>query len=290
MPLAHILFLVLINFIWGSAPVVIKFGLGSMSPQLLMTCRFLLASLILLPITRWHTGQMVRVALVALSAGAAGFAILAAGLARAGDMGSVAVANQLNAPFATLLSIILLGEVVRWRRWLGLVLALGGGLIVAFDPAIAAHLDAFALVTLAAFVNAVSTIFMRELRGIHPWQMQAWLAHLSWPVLLILSLCTEHGQLAAVSAPNPNVVLAIVYLTLGSSFIAHAGFYAMVQRYEVSKIAPFLLLSPLATVLSGMIFMGDHITLRFVIGGAITLLGVTIITLRDKHLAEEKLA
>jgi O-acetylserine/cysteine efflux transporter len=66
-----------------------------------------------------------------------------------------------------------------------------------------------------------------------------------------------------------------------SSLVAHAGFYWMLQRYEVSKISPLTTLSPLFTVAFAILILGEPLTLQFAAGAAVTLLGVWIITLRE---------
>lgn len=284
-----ILLLVLFNLIWGTGPIALKLGFGEMPPLLLMTLRFGLVALVLARFLRWHEGQMVQVIAIGLTGGALGFAFLSAGIARAGDIGPVGIATQLNVPFATLLSIVFLGEVVRWRRWLGLSLSLAGGVIVAFDPQVMSYLGAFGLVTCCAFFNAASMILMRGVKGIGPLELQAWIALVSWPVLLVLSLIFENGQGAAVQSAGFAPWAAIVYTALGLNLIAHAGFFAMLQRYEVSRVSPFLLLAPFFTVLFGVLVLGDHLTWRMLIGGLITLIGVGIITLRDRRVAEEHL-
>jgi len=227
---------------------------------------------------------------VAIVAGALSFAFLAAGLARVDNMATVGIANQLNVPFAAILSVLVLGEVVRWRRWLGIGLSMVGGAVVAFDPRVIHFLDGFTLVTIAALLNAISIIQMRGLQGVRPLEMQAWVAHVSWPVLLGLSLIFEPQPLASVAAAGWGAWFAVVYGVLGTSMIGHAGFYWMLQRHEVSRIAPFLLLSPLFTVLFGVLLMGDSLTWRIMLGGAMTLAGVTIINLRDKHVVKERVA
>lgn len=283
-----LLFLVFINLIWGLTPLVLKFGMADMPPLLLMSLRFGLASLVLSPVTRWHPGQMKRVFAIAFTAGALSFACLAAGLVRIDSMAPVGIANQLNVPFAALLSVLVLREVVRWRRWLGMGLAFAGSVIVAFDPQIIHFLSGFTLVTLASLLNALSIIIMRGVRDVRPLQMQAWLAHVSWPVLLTLSLIFEPHPVQAMADASVAAWLANAFGALGTSMIAHAGFYWMVQRYEVTQVAPFLLLSPLFTILFGVLLMGDSLTLRIMVGGAMTLAGVTIINLRDKHVVEER--
>jgi drug/metabolite transporter (DMT)-like permease len=45
-------------------------------------------------------------------------------------------------------------------------------------------------------------------------------------------------------------------------------------------------LSPVFSVILGVALLGDHVTVRILLGGACTLLGVLIITLREKRIVD----
>ena len=62
------------------------------------------------------------------------FAIMYSGVALSGNMSSVAIAGQLGVPFATLLSVIVLGERIHWRRWLGIGMSFAGVVVIGFSP------------------------------------------------------------------------------------------------------------------------------------------------------------
>ena len=79
----------------------------------------------------------------------------------------MAVASQMGVPFSTLLSIWLLGETIRWRRTLGIVLAFGGIVIISFDPRVFAYWEGLALVVASSFVSSLGLIFLKRLKG-HP--------------------------------------------------------------------------------------------------------------------------
>jgi drug/metabolite transporter (DMT)-like permease len=77
------------------------------------------------------------------------------GIALSGNMSSVAIASQLGVPFATLLSVMLLGEQIHWRRRLGIGLAFAGVLVLGFSPEILASPRGLLIVVIAAFIGAV---------------------------------------------------------------------------------------------------------------------------------------
>ena len=62
--------------------------------------------------------------------------------------------------------------------------------------------------------------------------------------------------------------------------------YYLLQRYDVSVTAPLTLMAPIFGIMSGVLFWGDSLGIRFWIGGTITLLGVLIIGLRKPEARE----
>jgi O-acetylserine/cysteine efflux transporter len=287
MPARDLLFLLLINAVWGLALVAAAASLQHFPPLEFTWLRFMVVSIVLVPFLKWHEGQMDRIFWIAMTGGTFNFALLFLGMHLAGQVSTVAIAGQLGVPFATIMSIVFLGEIVRWRRWTGIALAFVGVVIIGFDPQVVDHLDGFFAVVGCAVVGSVSSILMRQMKHVPVFQMQAWIATLSWPVLMVMSLLFESGQWEAVQTASLQHWGGIAYTALLSNLVAHAGFYYMLQKYEVSKISPYTLLSPLFTVIFAVVLLGEELTWRIVVGGAITLAGVLIISLREREIVTE---
>jgi O-acetylserine/cysteine efflux transporter len=222
-----------------------------------------------------------------MTGGTFNFALLFLGVHLAGQVSTVAIAGQLGVPFATILSIIFLHETVGWRRWTGIALSFAGIVVIGFDPRVIHYMNGFLAVVIAALVGSVSSILMRQTKGVPTFQMQAWIATISWPTLMVMSLVFEGGQWQAVQTATLQDWSGIAYTALLSSLVAHAGFYYMLQRYEVSKISPFTLLSPLFTVIFSVLLLGEQLTWRIILGGVITLMGVAVISLREREIVKE---
>ena len=58
------------------------------------------------------------------------------------------------------------------------------------------------------------------------------------------------------------------------------------RRYPVTSVAPLTVLSPLFAVAFGVLLLDDRLSTRIVVGGACTLVGVLIITLRERRIAD----
>lgn len=276
-----IMLLLLMQTIWGGSFVMTKVGMEDIPPILFVAVRFLIVSVVLLPFLRWHPGQMWNVAAISFFTGAVHFGLMNTGLAMADDVAPVAIVIQLGVPFSTLLSVIVLHERLGIWRISALVIAFAGVIVVGFDPAVFRYWDALLLVALGALMMAVGTIFMRRVRGVPVYDMQAWIAILAWPPLLFATLAFEGN-------PGPYLVEAgwrgwsgIAWVVIGTSLIGHAAYFWIMQRHEVGRTAPFMLLAPILGAAGGAVFLGDDITWRMVFGGAMTLAGVLVITLRE---------
>lgn len=280
------LFLVLlVNLIWGFNFVAAKVGVAELPPMLLTGIRFCALGLVLSPlILRVPRDQIKPVLWVALTAGLAHFGLLFIGIALVGDVSSAAVALQLNIPFVTILSVVILKERVRWRRILGIMLAFAGVVVIGFDPRVFSYLDGLMLCVAAAFAMAVAMIIMRQLRGVGVFTLQAWMGLVTGPSMLTFSFLFESGQGQAMAAASGLAWAAVAYTAFGSSLIAHAANYRLLQRYPVTTTAPLMLLSPVLGIVFGVLLLDDALTGRMILGSLMTLAGVGIIMLREKKI------
>ncbi len=277
----HLGVLLGINLIFGFNLIASKYGMGQLPPLFFTALRFALVAAVLWPLLRLPRPQLGLILQVALAVGVLHFGLMYLGLALADDVSTVAIALQMVVPFTTLLSIVMLGERVGWRRTLGMALAFGGVMLIAFDPRVMGYLGALVLVLLGGLAMAFGTILMKRLSGVKPLELQAWIGVVGAPALLLVSLVVERGQLEAARSAAPLVWLAVAFSALGASVIAHGALYWLIQRYEVSLISPLMLLSTVFSVVFGVWLMGDVLTPAILLGGVATLAGVAVIAVRS---------
>lgn len=289
-PASHIGLLVIVQFLWGGNFVVSKLALEELPPLLFMAMRFGVISLLLLPFLRWHSGQMRYVFSIALAGGALHFGLMILSLDRAGDVAPIAIAIQLGVPFATLLSVIFLKERLGIWRISALAIAFSGIVVIGFDPEVFRYGVALVLATAAAFTWALMAMLMRKVRGVAVYDMQGWIALMTWPVLLVWSLAVEPDPLGTIAQAGVIGWGGLAYTVIAVSLIGHAGLYWIVQRHEITSMAPILLLAPVIGALGGVIVLGDVLTWRMVVGGGMTLAGVLVITLREGRLRRTQAA
>lgn len=278
--------LVLINLIWGYNLIASKIGVGEFPPMLFTAIRFAIVGLLLLPFLRLRRGQMGPVVVAAVMSGALHFGLLFVGLAMSESMSSVAIAGQLGVPFTTLMSIVFLGEVVRWRRWLGITLAFAGVMVIGLDPLVFRFWPGLALVVLSAFIGSIGLMAVKKLAGWKPLELQAWFSVISAPLLLVLSFAFESGQGEAVTNASWQGWAALAFTAFVASLVAHTGYYYLVQRYPVTSVSPLTVLSPVFGVYFAVTLLGDDLSNRMILGAVMTLTGVFIVALRERMIIE----
>ncbi len=279
-------FLVLINLIWGFNLISSKVGVGEFQPMLFTAMRFALLALLLVPFLRWRRGQMGPMVVAAVMSGALHFALLFAGLGMSDSMSSVAIAGQLGVPFTTLMSIVFLNEVVRWRRWLGIVLAFAGVMVIGLDPVVFRSWPGLALVVLSAFIGSIGLMAVKKLSGWSAIEIQAWFSLISAPLVIVFSLLFETGQQEALAAASWEGWAALAFTTLLASLVAHTGYYYLVQRYPVTSVSPMTVLSPVFGVLFAITLLDEALTTRMMMGAVMALTGVFIVALRERKIIE----
>jgi drug/metabolite transporter (DMT)-like permease len=269
-----------------SRQVIAEWGVP---PIFYAALRFSAVILIVFPWLRPMPRPFWRLLAVALCMGAANFALLNIGLQTA-TASSVAVVSQLGVPFTTLLSVVMLGERIRWRRGLGIALAFFGAVLVIVDP------DGFEVsagllyIIGCAFVASLGAVLIKQMEGVKPLTFQAWVALISAPPLLAWTFTFESGQIESVVAAGWPFVAAMAFSVLVVSLFAHTMFYHLIGKYEANLLSPLTLMSPLMSVAIGVAFLSEPFDLRRGLGTAIALSGVLLIALRgNKRLPEAPL-
>jgi O-acetylserine/cysteine efflux transporter len=227
-------------------------------------------------------GHGLRLAAICLCTGALHFGLSFWALRLADNLTSPAILMQSYVPMTAVLAVLLLGERFGWRTTLGIGVSFGGVLVLGFDPLVLQAPAALVLMLVSALFLAVGTVLMRGLVGMHPLGLQAWSGVIGAPVLIVASLLIEGDPRAALAAASWVGWGGVVYAVLFASLVGHGLFFWLVQRYPVSQITPYMLLSPLVAIALGVLVWGDRPGPRLMMGGAMVLGGVLVIALRAR--------
>ena len=277
-------------FVWGLNLVVTRWVVADagVPPLFFAGMRFAGIALVLFWFLRPIPKNLGTLFLIAMGMGAVHFALLFMGLANA-EASSVSVVGQLGVPFSTLMSMAFLGEVVGWRRGLGIMLAFAGAILIAVDPNTFELSYGLLYVVFAAVVASGAGILMKRMPAISAMQMQAWIGLFSFAPLFAVSGLVEGDQNSwgAFVEGGWLVWAATAFAVLGVSVFGHGGFYSLIKKYDISLLSPLTLMTPVWGVVLSIVLLGEVMTLQLIVGAAISLGGVFVILVRPNQAMPE---
>lgn len=220
-----------------------------------------------------------RAFVVGVLMGGGGFGLMFVGL-RTASPSSAAVVQQLGVPMVTVLSVMMLGEQIGWRRALGIALSICGVIMVMWDPYGFELSTGLLFCAAGAFAGALGAVMMKQMEGVSPLRIQAWVGFASTVLLAPLTLLLEENQIGAALEAGWAFLLLLLFSGLVVSVIGHTLYYGLIQRYDANLVAPLTLMSPLMAIGFGIWLTGDSFDVRKALGTAVALLGVLIIAVR----------
>ncbi len=276
----------LVQVLWGLNFVAVKTGLADFPPILLVTLRFGLVALLVVPFLRIPLNALRDVILLSFTLGTLHFALLFIGMADI-SAGTTGILIQLGVPFSALLGVILYREKLGPWRIGGLAVAFSGAALLAGGPDVPALAPALLLI-ISAFAWAVSNLLAKKTSTVNPVALSGWMSLFAFPQTALWSWLTEEGQMQAIASAGYQTWIALLYTAVASSIIAYGLWYWLLRRHPVSHVVPFSLLNPVVGMTVGVLLLGEDVTAWKVGGALLTLTGVGTILWRQALHANRK--
>jgi len=276
----HLLSVVVIMALFGSAYPIGKVAVGHFPPFLFATLRSGLLAIALLPLWRLQRPRRdQRWPLIGfcLSMGVGVYATMYTSLSISSVVSPIVIGMQLSVPFAVLLGRMVLGERVRPLTWGGVVAAFLGVVMLGFDPALLEDLPALGVTAVSAMCYAMATLFARSLRDLSPFTMNGWMAVIALIPLALLSVWLENGQWQTIVTATPLDWAVLAHAALIVSLLGHVGMFALYRVYPVASVIPYYVLMPLFGVLFSIALFHEIPTAQTVAGGIVVLVAVWVV-------------
>jgi O-acetylserine/cysteine efflux transporter len=272
---------VAVPLLWGYQFVPIKVGVTEFPPLFFLALRFLAIALLLIPFVKGPSRQQLGpIAAISVFLGGLNFGLFYVGLGL-GSGSLTAVAYQLATPFTVLLAWLLLAERPSLTTAAGVLLAFLGVVVLAAGPDLSVNALPLVLVAGAAFAFAVSNVLTKRYGPFDPLMLMGWSSLLTVPQVLAMSVLLERGQLASLVTADAWGWLALAYTIFIGGIVGFGLWFWLIARCSMGRVAPFGLLLPVFAVLSSVLFLGDHVTPKLVVGGLLTISGVAVTQLKS---------
>jgi drug/metabolite transporter (DMT)-like permease len=164
-------------------------------------------------------------------------------------------------------------------QWLGLVLSFAGLIFVFGVPTPAAEPDQLLgdlMMVAAGALWAATIITMKATALQRAPVVKALLYQLttSTPLTALAAWALGEGM---AERPSGQALGSLVYQTVWIAGITFLGWFWLVQRYSVSRLSAFTLLTPLFAVLAGHLVVGEQPTLAFALAALLVAAGLVLV-------------
>jgi len=270
-----------IIIIWASNFLVIKTGGEAFEPLMLLAFRFFIAGLIFLPFVKWPgVYKATQIAFIGLLLGLLHQGTMFVGIQQT-STSLMSIILQTNVIIITLMAWVILKEHIGWRTWGGIFIAIIGVIILVYKPGDTGNAQGITLGFISAAFVAFANFMMKQVDSVHAPTYMVFL-HLPIAPLILLASFFIEGTSWINNAPNLNwklIGFAIFYQAIILS-ISHIYWQKLMVKHKISQLMPLTLMIPVFTMIMAIVILDEEITTNIIIGGALTIAGVGLITLR----------
>ncbi len=292
------LLLLIVSFIWGIAGVVIKFTLAAFPPLIFLAYRFALSALIALVsflIIGYKIPDDKKIFWASLVYGFL-TSTIALGLLFFGTEETTAVDATLISAIAPITiaaaGAIFLKEHITFREGAGITIALSGTIITIAEPilkngasysGLGGNLLVFASVLTSTITAVLAKIILRKkVNPLYATNVAFIVGFVTTTPIAFLVHGPSEIFKTIVSAPL-SYQLGVAYMALISGTLGYTLWHKAVKTIEIGEAGLFAYLYPVFGTPLAVFWLKEKITLPFLVGALVILIGVLIAEYKKKR-------
>ena len=281
MPLKHLLILLFIAVVHGSAFPFTKLILNDSVPPILMaSLRMGIVLILLIPFWRFKIPEKKYFPSLigfSISMGVMVYVFMTLALYHSTIISPVIVGSQLAIPFGILASSIMLGENISTKKWMLIFSAFAGIMIIFFDPKLVDNFLGLFFASLMALSFALAQVYSRRLRDLDISLTNAFTGLFGFIILLVVSYFIEGDTVLNITSINLGSWLLISYQAIVVSLGAHLLMFYLYKFYTIGQIFPFYSLFPIFGIGLTFLIFNEVPTILFIVGGIIVISSVFLL-------------
>jgi O-acetylserine/cysteine efflux transporter len=272
----------LVVLLWGANFVVIDVGLADVPPLLFLAMRFVLVALPAVFFVPRPSADWRLVVGIGLFLSLGQFSLLYAALAAGMPAGLASLVLQVQVLFTAVISALALRERPTRRQSVGIALGLAGlGIVIAGQAQAVPWLPV--VLTLGAALSwATGNVLARRARISSGLSLVVWSALVVPLPALALSLVFEGPAAiaAGIGSFGWEALASTLYTVIAASLVGYGIWNGLLSRHPSSAVVPFALLVPVVGILTAWVAQGEVPPVTTLVGGAVMVLGLAVITVR----------
>jgi drug/metabolite transporter (DMT)-like permease len=300
----YVTMMLLMVVVWALAFPFIKIGLQDLSFVNLTIMRFIIVCIVLFMIlilkSEWFSKLHKQDIIPIFILGFFGVIVYHFGLNYGEQFISPGAASLIIATipvYIIILAAIFLKEKIRLIKLLGIILALCGVIIISLwgteDASIEIkYITAALAVLIAAIMGALYTIAGKKLlERYNGLSLTVYAILLGSIGLIPFILLSNFGLIPSISKPllaevaamSTNSWIAILFLGILSTTIGYIIWYVALEIKTASEISVYLYAIPVISTIVSYFIFDDKITLFFLLGGLLVIVGLIIVNMKFKN-------
>ncbi|MBN1881008.1 MAG: DMT family transporter [Deltaproteobacteria bacterium] len=267
--------------LWASAFVGIKAALVDYSPVHLAVFRYLVASIVLVPVAVFRKiriptlSELPRFLLIGVS-GISIYNILLNIGEKTTTAASACFIINTAVVITAVISVLFLKEKVRGVGWLGMLVSLAGVGVIAFgegEGGVSADVGSL-FVFIAAICTSIYFVVQKPLLVTYS-SLEVVTYAIWFGTLFMLPGLIGIGE--EVAGASLFSTLAVVYLGVFPAVVAYVAWSFVLSRMPASRAATFLYVVPVLSIVLGFLVIHEMPTVVSLVGGGVVLFGVFVV-------------
>lgn len=283
---ADLLAALAMNLFWGFNIIAVKIAVTEIAPMTAAFLRQVIVFVVCATALRIVPGRMRALIAFGVLSGGVFYIAINLSLAVADNVSALAIAGQLGVPFSLMLAIAVFREKIHWPRMAGMALAFAGVGFLAFDPAAAREGPGIALTAIGSMIWAICSLLQRRLVGVPLLTMYAWMGLCGAGLLGPIAWVSEPAAMRAIGAIPLGTLGWVAFSAIGSTLCGHGAMSWLLQRHPISSVTPLTLGAPVISIFAAAYWFRTPLTLPMLTGGAVAMLGVTVVIMRTASARE----
>ncbi|MDO4462002.1 MAG: DMT family transporter [Bacteroidia bacterium] len=287
----HLLAIVIVIF-WGTTFVSTKMLiLAGLTPAVIFTIRFIIAYLLILTISHkqlWSKSFKDELAMIGLGVTGGSLYFLTENMALEYTTATNTSLIVCSCPlFASILCAWFAHEHQGKKQWFGTILAFMGMAVVVLNGRFVLNLNPVGdmLAFVACICWAVYSLIIKKV-GHKYSSLFITRKVFAYGVLTILFYFIFHSEEIPSSIDiffDPVVWGNLAFLSIVASFACYLLWTVCIHRLGTIEATNYVYLNPMATIVAASIVLGEVITIWFILGSALILLGLWVSNKRGKN-------
>ena len=283
----HLLLLLLITILFGSAFPISKLALNNSLPPILFgSLRMGIVFICLIPFYKFKIPQkkyIIPLIGFSLSMGTGMILFMNLAIHKSSVVSPIIIGAQLAIPFGIICSSLFLGEKVSKRKWILIIGSFIGIIFIGFDPELINQIFVLFLTVIMAFFYGLSQVFSRYLKKIDVKLTNFYMGLIGFITLLIISIIFEGNTINSVINIDFETWLLILHSSIVVSLIAHLCMFHLYKFYSVERVLPFYSLFPIFGIILTFLIFYEIPGFFEIIGGIIVITSIYLIHAENKN-------